>query len=313
MTELATTPESNVIAKVPSIASQGLEEMTSWVQAMKAASEFAGFLSQTGMIPMSLKKKGKDSWKTPNELMADTTAVILAGMPLGLDPFQSTQNIFIVHGAPAMYARTMVGLVQAKGVEVEETESSPTVSTVRLRRTPDSEWRYASWPIQRAAAAGYTSNPKYKTNPAEMLYAKAATELCRKYCADILMGIYTPEEAEEYAFEDMGESPAPAPAAPTPGATRKISRPRKNAAPEPVAPEVIHDAPAEDEPEENVDTETGELPDEGTPAVLEVNYFDEITRLAGDKAGLRTLYGQAAAAGEPQDVLDAIASAGTAA
>lgn len=103
-------------------------------------------------------------------------------------------------------------------------------------------------------------------------------------------------------------------------ATRKISRPRKNAAPEPVAPEVIHDAPVEADPEpeavepaDGFDPVTGEAIDEGTPAALELNYLDEVQRLAGDKTALRALYGQASSEGQPQDVLDAIASAGTAA
>lgn len=52
-----------------------------------------------------------------------------------------------------------------------------------------------SVPADYYAQAGYTSNALYKKIPQQMLYAKAATEVCRKIAPHVLMGIaYSTEE-----------------------------------------------------------------------------------------------------------------------
>ena len=115
---------------------------------------------------------------------------------MGLKPQQALQQVFVVHGQPAIYARTMAALLKAKGYKfstVESTDESVTVEGV----SPRGEHESSTWTIQRAKTAGYTSNKKYQTDPQAMLYAKAVSEVARKLAPDVLLGIkYTAEDLE---------------------------------------------------------------------------------------------------------------------
>ena len=53
----------------------------------------------------------------------------------------------------------------------------------------------AEFTIERAKKAGYTSqNAKYGTDPQAMLYARAASILCRQMAPEVLKGLSTVEE-----------------------------------------------------------------------------------------------------------------------
>ena len=151
---------------------------------MGAAKQLADALCATDMVPAHYKGKPGNG-----------AAAILYGAELGLDPIQSLQNIFIVQGKPAIYARTAVALVRRHGIKVKTAASSDESVTVIAERDGDTE--EATWDIARATKAGYLSNAKYKSNPQEMLYSKAAMEVCRKIAPDVLLGIaYSGEELE---------------------------------------------------------------------------------------------------------------------
>ena len=151
---------------------------------MGAAKQLADALCATDMVPAHYKGKPGNG-----------AAAILYGAELGLDPIQSLQNIFIVQGKPAIYARTAVALVRRHGIKVKTAASCDESVTVIAERDGDTE--EATWDIARATKAGYLSNAKYKSNPQEMLYSKAAMEVCRKIAPDVLLGIaYSGEELE---------------------------------------------------------------------------------------------------------------------
>lgn len=153
------------------------------VAAMDAASKLATALCATDMVPKQYKNKPDDG-----------AAAILYGAELGLNPIQSLQNVMVINGKPGVEARTMVAFLKTKGYLVETVESSDTRVTVR-GTAPSGHVETSTWTIERAATAGYTSNALYKKIPAQMLYAKAATEVCRKLAPDVLLGIaYSTEE-----------------------------------------------------------------------------------------------------------------------
>jgi hypothetical protein len=153
-------------------------------QNMSAAKQLADALCATDMVPAQYKGKP-----------ANGAAAILYGEEIGLNPIQSLQNIFIVQGKPAIYARTAVALVRRHGVKVKTVATSDESVTVSAER--EGQLEESTWDIARATAAGYLSNAKYKSNPQEMLYSKAAMEVCRKIAPDVLLGIaYSGEELE---------------------------------------------------------------------------------------------------------------------
>lgn len=174
-------------------------------EAMDAAFSLAEKMCNTSLVPSIYRGK-------PN----DGTAAILYGAELGLNPIQSLQQIFVVHGMPAIYARTMVALMKSKGHKVWTEESTDESVTVSAQRHNESHVETSTWTMERAERAGYVptidektgkfalngngkliGNEKYLKDPQAMLYAKAASEVCRKIAPDILLGIaYTREELE---------------------------------------------------------------------------------------------------------------------
>lgn len=163
----------------------GLDLLTRQAEAMGAAHKLATVLCNTQMVPQVFRGKPDDG-----------AAAILYGAELGLKPQQALQQVFVVHGQPAIYARTMVALLKSKGYTFETVESSDTCVTVR-GTSPRGEVEESTWTIDRAKKAGYTSNKKYNSDPQAMLYAKAASEVSRKLAPDVLLGIrYTAEDLE---------------------------------------------------------------------------------------------------------------------
>lgn len=161
-------------------------QLMAHAQAMTTAKQLADALCDTDLVPAIYKGKPGNG-----------AAAILYGAEIGLNPIQSLQQIFVVHGAPAIYARTAVALVKRHGITVQTVSSTDDSVTVSACNPKTGEVEVATWDIKRAELAGFTTNKQYKTNPQSMLYAKAAMEVCRKIAPDVLLGIaYSREELE---------------------------------------------------------------------------------------------------------------------
>lgn len=216
-------------------------DLIAWAQELEAAHRIGTALANTEFAPASFRGN-------PDAV----AAAILAGKSLGLDPMNALQNIFVVKGRPAMYARTMVALVLNAGHDVRRGEATNESVTVHARRKGQAEWSEFTWTIDRAKKAGYLSNQKYSTDPIAMLTAKAQAEACRTIAPDVLTGI-SATSVEEVELEDMGEqtvtssvrqamaNTAPAPAAPAPTKQRQSSVARAQAAAAPAAAEPVHE------------------------------------------------------------------------
>lgn len=130
------------------------------------AAKLAGAMVRTSMVPKRFYGKA-----------GDATAAILYGAEIGLNPIQSLQRVVAIHGMPSLEARTMVGMLKARGYGFRTVEQSDQVVEVwgwepwspkvfgtdpddklhyRKRINPDSESR---WDIDRALKAGYVPKP----------------------------------------------------------------------------------------------------------------------------------------------------------
>jgi hypothetical protein len=188
--------------------------LVAWAQAAHAANQLAKSLSRTSFVPAAFKG---------NEY--DATAAIIMGDELGLSPLAALRSIYVIHGTPAMYARTMVALALSHGHQIWTEKSTDTEVVVCGQRRGSQHIERATWTLARAQKAGYTSNKKYQTNPSEMLYSKAAAEVARKVAPDVLAGV--PMSVEDLELEDQ----------PTTTVTRTESKPRAvRRKPEPVEP-----------------------------------------------------------------------------
>lgn len=207
------------------------DELQAHVQALRSADVLAGMIHQT----VQAYDGGVDHKGKQRAGRKEAAIAIYHGQQLGLNPLASLQNIFIVHGQPSMFARTMKALVVQAGHEVQTVESGPTSVTVRGRRAGSEHWEECTWTIERARKAKYTSNSKYDTEPENMLYAKATAELCRRIAPDVLLGMaYSAEELEEqHAVQATAEIVKPAANATTAGKVRGAITARRKSKPEP--------------------------------------------------------------------------------
>lgn len=184
MTEIAQYRPAEVETTTTGIDPTG-GRLVAWAEAASAANSLARALSQTTFVPKEMTNVG------------NATAAILMGDELGLSPLAALRSIYVVHGTPALYAKTMVALAQSHGHDIWTEETSDAKVVVCGRRKGTEHVERAEWTVARARKAGYTANKKYESNPQEMLYAKAAGEIARKVAADVLAGIpYSVEELE---------------------------------------------------------------------------------------------------------------------
>lgn len=167
--------------------------------AMEKAVHLARGLAVTQMVPAHFQKAGPRG----DNAVWDLAAAILYGAELGLSAPQSAQNVFVVKGKPAVYARTMAAQVMAAADRrpnpeawgIEEVEATDVAVVWKAWR--DGRNASAQWTIERAQQAGYTANARYQTNPTEMLRAKCIAEVCRILFPDVLLGMaYTVEELQ---------------------------------------------------------------------------------------------------------------------
>ncbi len=160
--------------------------LIAWAASLKAAHTIGAALCRTAFVPKHFQGKPEDS-----------AAAILFGDEIGLSPTQALRSVYVISGTPALYARTMVALVMHHGHEVWTEEKNENKVTVSGRRNGSSHVHTETWTFARAQKAGYTNNAKYKTDPAAMLYARAASDVCRQIAPDALAGLaYSVEEME---------------------------------------------------------------------------------------------------------------------
>lgn len=240
--------------------------LVAWAEAAHAAGQLGSALAKTSFVPKEFRGK-------PEEC----AAAILMGDEIGLSPLQALQGVYVVSGRPGLYARTMVAVVLAAGHEVVTTHKTDKSVTVKGRRRGSDTWIEECWTTERARRAKYTSNAKYETDPAAMLYARAAADVCRQIAPDALAGLaYTVEELE--IAEPTTVKVTRGQAAGSPATVRRAASTMTTAAATIEAPAApVADEPSFDEP---VDTDTGEITapvDQDEPADEEAPVVETIT------------------------------------
>lgn len=206
--------------------------LVAWAEGLAAAHRIGSALCQTSFVPTHFRGKPEEA-----------AAAILYGDEIGFTPTQAMQNLYVISGKPAMYARSMVALVMSKGHEVWTVEKSDAKVVVAGRRKGSAHVIEETWTTGRAQKAGYLNNKKYTTDPQAMLYARAASDVCRQVAPDALAGIAYSAEEMELAEEQ-----------PTTTVRRAPAKAQRAKAPEPdlepaTEPETAPEPPLDDSPE----------------------------------------------------------------
>jgi hypothetical protein len=157
--------------------------------------EMARVMLRSGYLP--------DAVKTEQQVIM----VMLKARELNVPPMQALSNIHIVKGKPTLAADLMVGLLLRDGHKVWTVESTDKKCTVKGHRRNDPDKAIeVTFTIEDAQKATLAGKDVWKSYPAQMLYARAASRVCRMVAPDVLAGMYTPEElGAEVTVNESGQ------------------------------------------------------------------------------------------------------------
>jgi hypothetical protein len=214
---------------------------------LSEAISFSEMLASSSMIPKAFQGKPED-----------VLVCVQWGCEIGLAPLQALQNIAVINGKPSIYGDAAMALVQASSVcedveEYFEGEGTPNPVAVCVARRKGRKAVTVRFGIDDAKRAGlWGKQGPWSMYPKRMMQMRARGFALRDAFPDVLRGLITSEEAQDFV-----ESQLPAPVA-KPANPLDLVAPSKVAIPEQsIDPMVIEEAFRQDaEVEEAVVVET---------------------------------------------------------
>ena len=119
------------------------------------------------------------------------------GATLGLEPLQALASIAVINGQATLSSDLMAAVVRRAGHTLRIIENSPESVTATLIRADDKTFKFeVTWDKDKAVKAGlWGKRGPWSQYPAQMLRARAITEVARQGASEVLMGmIYSPED-----------------------------------------------------------------------------------------------------------------------
>lgn len=235
----AFSPQIDPMTAAPSVPQgSAVTTLAGWAQELDAAFQLSQMVCQTAFAPQHFRGKPEEA-----------ATAMLYGHTIGLPPMVAIKSIYVVHGTPALYAKTMYAIALAAGHQIERVHATEQSVKFRCRRKGSQQWQEVEWTIERARQAGYTSNKQYQSNPIGMLGAKCMAEAANLVAPDALAGMASVEEIQlgdvDGAVPGAEDTPAPT------VEKRTVKRKPRGKAPEPQVPD-LPPAPA---PESEADDE----------------------------------------------------------
>lgn len=157
-----------------------------------SAMTIANTLAKSKLIPANFQN-------APQDCMI---ALIMADQ-LKINPVTLMQEMYIVHGKPALSTKFKIALVNQAGVfkspiKFETTGSGKDLSVRAYADIGNDEIASATVTMAMADAEGWSKkNSKYQSMPEHMLRNRAASMLINMYCPQVTMGFLTKEELDD--------------------------------------------------------------------------------------------------------------------
>lgn len=162
---------------------------------MQEVMDLAELMSKSEMVPKIYQGKP-----------GNVTVAILAGSPLGLNPFSACQSFAVINGTPSLFGDALLGIVRGSGLltKISETvsENGQVATCFITRRGEDPVCR--TFTMDEAKKAGLLGKQgPWQSYPKRMLQMRARAFALRDVFPDILRGIGIAEE-----IEDIGRTEA---------------------------------------------------------------------------------------------------------
>lgn len=160
------------------------------------AMEFSQMLAKSAMVPKQYQGK-------PEDIMV----AVQWGYEIGLAPMQALQNISVINGKPSVYGDAAMALVQASSVcegvdESLEGEGTTNPVAVCIARRKGRNPVIVRFSVEDAKRAGlWGKQGPWQAYPKRMLQMRARGFALRDAFPDVLKGLITTEEAQDYPDE----------------------------------------------------------------------------------------------------------------
>jgi hypothetical protein len=182
------------------VVSQGFAPAT-----LDEAMKFSEMLARSSMVPRAYQNKAED--------------ILVAcqwGREIGLAPMQALQNIAVINGKPSVYGDAAMALVQASAVcdgieesfENEDTMSMVAVCVAHRKNRKPVVARFSIADAQRAGL--WNKQGPWTAYPKRMLQMRARGFALRDAFPDVLKGLITAEEAQDYPSDQPAKDITPA-------------------------------------------------------------------------------------------------------
>lgn len=181
------------------------------LQTIDEAMTFGKLLAGSSFVP-------KDFRDRP----ADCVLAVQHGAELGLGPMQSVQSIAVVNGRPSIYGDAAIALVKGSPVceyiaERIEGDGDQMAAICEAKRRGDPQPTVSTFAVADAKKAGlWGKTGPWQTYPRRMLQMRARGFALRDAFPDVLRGLVTAEEAQDYTHVEPQPATVRAEARPTP-------------------------------------------------------------------------------------------------
>lgn len=154
-------------------------------------------------MALAVSKSQLFGMKTPEQAIA----LMLVAQSEGLHPARAAMEYHVIQGRPALKADAMLARFQAAGGKVEWKDYTDT-KVVGVFSHPSGGSISVEWSIEMANKAGLTKNPTWRQYPRQMLRARCISEGIRTVYPGVSVGVYTPEEVQDFAPAEKDITPA---------------------------------------------------------------------------------------------------------
>lgn len=160
------------------------------------AIQFSDLLASSSIVPKAYQGKPQD-----------ILVCVQWGFELGLAPMQALQNIAVINGKPSVYGDAAMALVQASPVcedveEFFENEGTPNPIAVCIAKRKGRKPVTVRFSVEDAKRAGlWGKQGPWSAYPKRMMQMRARGFALRDAFPDVLKGMITAEEAQDYPDE----------------------------------------------------------------------------------------------------------------
>ena len=166
------------------------------------AVQFSEMLASSSMVPKAYQGKPQD-----------VLVCVQWGYEMGLAPMQALQNIAVINGKPSVYGDAAMALVQASPVcedveEYFEDEGTPNPVAVCVAKRKGRKPVTARFSVEDAKRAGlWGKQGPWSAYPKRMMQMRARGFALRDAFPDVLKGMITAEEAQDYPSDVYRNAP----------------------------------------------------------------------------------------------------------